>query len=404
VSTHLDELESRFNSIAKWQPKIEALIDFDDASARQRAAAARPGPLAGWPIAIKDIIDWAGTPTRCNAQFTSTRPVERNATIIDDLLAAGAFVMAKSITTTFAYLDPGPTRNPWNVAHTPGGSSSGSAAAVAAGMVRMALGSQTIASINRPASFCGVVGYKPTYGTLSTDGVFPFSPSVDTVGFFTANAADAQAAFFGLTSGEPKCVEAPLRIGVIDDMGCAPPDTNMAEAVRRAASRLTGAGHDAQTTELPDGAERAYEHHVQLVAAECAQSHRELFARHGRDYSPNLRELIRRGQAVTADTLCQIERHRGEIGKHLDALLDQFDLLISASAVGAAPKGLDSTGDPRMSLMWTYTGVPTLTLPVMLNTGGLPLGVQLIARKNHDAQLLAAGVEVEKVLGFDARL
>ena len=397
-------LEAQFEAVRRWQPKIRALLNWDESAARRRAGHAGAGPLSGWSIAVKDIIDWAGTPTLCNADFVPAEPKARSGAIVDALLERGAFVMAKSVTTTFAYFDPGPTRNPWRLDHTPGGSSSGSAAAVAAGMVRLALGSQTVGSINRPASFCGVAGFKPTYGTLPMSGIFPFSPTVDTVGYFTADAADARTAFAALTDqpGSPLPTGA-LKIGVLHDMLCQRPDADMADALRSAADRFSEAGHAVQPAQLPAGAADAYEYHTALVAAEAAQSHGDLFVRYGPQYTPKLRELIRRGQRVGAGQLQTIESHRLETIARIDALFDTFDLLISPSAPGAASKGLETTGDPRMNLMWTYTGTPTLTLPVALSQRGLPLGIQLVARNGQDAAMLAAGVALQPVLGFDAR-
>ncbi len=211
-------------AIDRWEPRVHALVDWDPAIARDRAERAGRGLLSGWSVAVKDIIDVAGLPTRCNAEFTDANPVLTHAALVDKLLACGAYVAAKSVTTTFAYLDPGPTCNPWHLDHTPGGSSSGSAAAVACGMVRLALGTQTVGSINRPASYCGVVGFKPTYGCLAVDGVFPLAPSLDTVGYFTANAVDAQQAFAALTERPPVPSPGVLRIAVVEDMLCEPAD------------------------------------------------------------------------------------------------------------------------------------------------------------------------------------
>lgn len=397
-----DVLEEQFDTIGRWQPKIRALLDWDEPAARRRAAQADGGPLSGWSIAIKDIIDWAGAPTRCNAEFMPTEAKASSAAIVAALLDRGAFVMAKSETTTFAYFDTGPTRNPWNLDHTPGGSSSGSAAAVAAGMVRLALGSQTIGSINRPASYCGVVGFKPTYGTLPVSGIFPNAPTVDTVGYFTANASDAQMAFAALMDqpAEPLPTAA-LKVGVLHDMLCEPPDSEMVQALRTAARRLSQAGYDVRSAELPAGAVDAYGYHTRLVAAETAQSHHDLFLRYGPQYTPKLRELIQRGGKISVRQLRQIEDHRRHMIAKVDALFDSFDLLISPSAPGAAPQGLGWSGDPRMNLMWTYTGNPTLTLPVALSQKGLPLGIHLVASTARDAAMLAAGVAFEPVLGFD---
>ena len=382
---------------------MHALVDWDRAAAKSRAEQAGNGPLAGWSVAVKDIIDLAGMPTRCNADFISARPAAMNAKVVDMLLAQGAYIASKAVTTTFAYFDPGPTRNPWHLEHTPGGSSSGSAAAVACGMVRLALGTQTVGSINRPAAFCGIVGYKPTYDCLPIEGVFPFSPTVDTVGYFTANAADAQHAF-AATSGKPKrTMPRALRIAVVHNMLCEPAEPDMVNALRSAAERLSAAGHETCNVSLPDIVSDAYENHRTLVAAEAAQSHRGLFSQYGEQYPSRMRQLIEHGRTVSPQQLQVIESHRNQTKAELDQWLDQWDAVISPSAPGAAPRGINATGDPRMNLIWTYTGLPTLTLPAALDGASLPLGIQLTGARKQDSALLAAGVTVERAVGFNAR-
>lgn len=390
-------------AIDRWEPQVHALVAWDASMARDRAERANPGPLSGWSVAVKDIIDMAGLPTRCNAPFVPAKPAAANAAIVSLLLARGAFVATKSVTTTFAYLDPGPTRNPWQLDHTPGGSSSGSAAAVACGMVRLALGTQTVGSINRPASYCGVVGFKPTYGCLALDGVFPLAPSLDTVGYFTANAADAQQAFAALTEQPPSALPGVLRIAVVEDMLCEPADPVMVNAVRGSADRLNAAGHEVSVVILPRLVGDAYENHRTLVAVEAAQSHRELFSRFGEQYPAKLQQLIEYGQTVGPALREEIESHRERTKAALDEALGEWDVVISPSAPGAAPRGIEATGDPRMNLIWTYAGLPTLTLPAALDGKGLPLGIQLTGSRRQDAALLAAGVVVEGALRFTAQ-
>ena len=180
-------------AVARWEPAVRALVGWDAEAARHRADAACGGPLAGWAIGVKDILDLAGTPTACGVDFLPPEPKTTSARIVEQLQEQGAYALAKTVTTCFAYLDPGPTRNPWNREHTPGGSSMGSAAAVATGMVRAAIGTQTVGSVCRPASFCGVVGFKPSYGLVSTDGCFALVPTFDTIGFFTRDVEDMTA-------------------------------------------------------------------------------------------------------------------------------------------------------------------------------------------------------------------
>ena len=398
----INALGSELAAIHRWEPRVHALVDWDAATARDRAERAGPGPLSGWSVAVKDIIDVAGLPTRFNAPFLPVESAAANAAIVDMLRACGAYVASKSVTTTFAYLDPGPTRNPWHLDHTPGGSSSGSAAAVACGMVRLALGTQTVGSINRPAAYCGVVGFKPTYGCLPTEGIFPLAPSVDTVGYFTASAVDAQHVFAALTQEPAAPLRDRLRIAVVEDMLCGPADPDMTSAVRSTAEMLDAAGHEVRQVALPELVSDAYESHRMLVAAEATQSHRELFHRYREQYPPNLRQLIEFGQTVDRAQLEDIEASRDQTKAALDGLLDEWDLVMSPSAPGTAPRGIEATGDPRMNLIWTHAGLPTLTLPAALDGHGLPLGIQLTGARMQDSALLIAGVVVESVLGFNA--
>ena len=397
-------LDSQFAAIERWEPRVHALVDFDRSAAQRNASATGAGPLAGWSVGVKDIVDLKGIPTRCNADFIPWQPAARNAVVVDRLLEAGACVIAKTVTTTFAYMDPGPTRNPWHLDHTPGGSSSGSAAAVACGMCRVAIGTQTVGSINRPASYCGVVGFKPTCGWLAVDGIFPFSPTVDTVGFFTADVGDMRTLFTAIyTDHQLQTAGGPLRVGVVGDMLCEPPDASMRGAMRTAANRLAEAGHHVSEVALPEGARRTHAHHWTLVRAEAAQVHRALFQKHAGQYTPKLRVLIDEGLQVSKEQLDEIGAHRRETMAQIDRLCEPFDVLLTPSAPGGAPRTLQITGDPRMNLLWTYVGTPALTLPAGLDSHGLPLGIQLIGRRDRDHLLLAAASVIEQAVGFQAR-
>ena len=383
------------------EPRVNALVDWDEARARRNLERASPGPLSGWALGVKDIIDVVGQPTRCNANFVPSEAASCNADVVDRFLDLGAFFFSKTVTTTFAYLDPGPTRNPWNLEHTPGGSSSGSAAAVACGMARVSIGSQTVASVNRPASFCGVVGFKPTYARLSTQGVFPFSPSVDTLGFFTLGVDDMQQVFSGL-EGEP--VPAPpskVRLGFVEDLFTTPPEDEMQDALEELYEKLAAAGFQAERCRLPAITAEAYANHTSLISAEVVTSHREFYARYGEAYPPKLRNLILDGMRVSADELARIDSCRVHLRQAIDELFGDFDVLVTPSAAGPAPAGIDTTGDPRFSLIWTHTGYPTVTLPVRLSERGLPLGVQLAGPMLQGGALLAAAQRIESVLAFD---
>ncbi len=387
-------------AVRRWEPRVEALVDWDQAQARRNLESAGSGPLQGWPIGIKDIIDLQGQPTGCNAPFIPFPPAAATAHVVQRLIDLGAFVFSKTVTTTFAFFDPGPTRNPWNLKHTPGGSSSGSAAAVACGMVRLALGSQTVGSVNRPASFCGVVGFKPTYGRLPIAGVFPFAPSVDTLGYFTRSVSDAQQAFAGLVGPPQSASAASLRLGVAESLYVDPAEEEMLHALRKVAQRLEASGLDVSSVDLPPSCQEAWGHHWSLVANEAALSHQKLFSDHGEAYPSKLKELILKGQTISPSQVESFHSHRGNLQAELDAFLNPFDVLLTPSAPGVAPAGIGTTGDPRFNLLWTYTGFPTLTLPADLSKAGLPLGIQLVGRPQRDHQLLAAGRAIEEILAF----
>ena len=397
------EFESRLEAIRVWEPRVQALVDWDEPAARKRFSEAGPGPLAGWSLGVKDIVDVEGMATRSNANFIPWRPAARDSALVEALRARGAFVLSKTVTTTFAYFDPGPTGNPWNPNHTPGGSSSGSAAAVACGMIRLGLGSQTVASVNRPASYCGVVGLKPTYGRIPIEGVFPFAPSFDTLGLFTADVADSLAAFQALT-GEPASPSAaPIRVGLLPDQKVEAADPEMLSALAQAGRRLESAGFQVYSAELPSCCEEAHDNHWTLVAAEASVVHGGLCRVFGDSYPPKLRALILKGGRVAAAELERIRSHRTRVREEVGRLFGDYDVLLCPSAPGAAPAGTEATGDPRFSLIWTYTGLPTLTLPYCLSQAGLPLGLQLVASPNREADLLAIGERMESVFEFSRR-
>lgn len=396
-------LKDELAAIQHWESTIRALVDWDPSASLKRLEESGDGPLGGWPIGVKDIINVRGMRTRCNVDFLPANPAPENAAVVETLMNLGAFVLAKTVTTSFAFLDPGVTRNPWNSNHTPGGSSSGSAAAVACGMVRLALGSQTVASVNRPASYCGVVGFKPTFGRLSTSGIFPFAPSVDTVGFFTRGVSDMQTAGSVLFREPVEPPATSLKIGLVKDLWTASAEEEMLTALKNSGERLATAGCTVRPLTLPSESAEAYGHHFSLIAAEATQVHEKLFPQHGELYPPKIRELLVGGQGVTSEGLEQIQAHRGSLRQSIVGLFEDVDVMLLPSAPGPAPVGLTRTGDPRFSLIWTYTGCPTLTLPVTLSRNALPIGLQLVGPPMKDMSLLSAGRAIESVLPFRSK-
>jgi Asp-tRNA(Asn)/Glu-tRNA(Gln) amidotransferase A subunit family amidase len=308
----------------------------------------------------------------------------------------------KTVTTEFAYFSPGPTRNPHHPEHTPGGSSSGSAAAVAAGFCHIALGTQTIGSIIRPASFCGVVGVKPTYDRISREGVIPLSPSLDHVGFFVPDAESAISAGRVLYTDwdEPTQPLKKPRLGISEGPYLKHVTQESLVHFDRVYKQLENAGYELHSIQvMPDFAEIRARHDV-IMSAQAAQVHADWFGNYQNLYSNKFTELIHRGQQISHDqlqnALAARDHFRADIRR---TFLDHnIDLWISPSTIGPAPKGLENTGDPVMNLPWTQAGLPAINLPAGKSDEGLPLGLQLVGNWYKDESLLFWSKDVEKVL------
>ncbi|MBK9166085.1 MAG: amidase [Bryobacterales bacterium] len=377
-----ESLRRCLGTIAERDPDIEAWVAV---APRQGG----PGPLAGLPYGAKDIYETRDLPTEYGSPLFRGRQGVRDAALIDMLSAAGAVLLGKTHTTAFAYFDPAPTRNPCDPRHTPGGSSSGSAAAVRAGMAAFALGSQTQGSVIRPASFCGVVGFKPTFGLIPVDGMLPFSPSLDTAGFFTQDAGDMQHLWAGL--GNSASIDPSPRIGAIASYG--EPDEPMRAAIAATLASWRAAGVAVEAAELPDGFGEVWPAVQVINHYEGARTHEERYREHGAGIGAKLAHLVERGLAISG---AEYEEARATLAEHREALAPlwrHYGVLALASAPGPAPLGLASTGDPRMNGAWTGLGVPALSLPMPVE--GLPLGIQLVAAPGEDALLLATAAHLE---------
>ncbi|TVQ27589.1 MAG: amidase [Spirochaetaceae bacterium] len=386
--------------------ELDALfVDFPD-------PADRP-PLFGVPVGVKDIFRVDGWETRAGSQLPPTLFAGDESVAVGRLKSAGAIVVGKTVTTEFAYFQPGPTRNPWNTAHTPGGSSSGSAAAVSAGFCPIALGTQTIGSIGRPASFCGVVGFKPSYGRVPTAGVIPFSTSADHVGVLAADVESATTAASLLCddwaaaggprgSGARADGEAGRVAVVVDDAYSAQADDQIRAAVDAAVSLLSRAGWRVERVALFDDIATINEAHNRMVARDFADVHSSWVHAYETLYSARSLELIATGGTVTDAELDRARRGRHDVRDRVDEALARHNaaFIVSPSAPGAAPAGIDATGSPLLNLPWTYSGVPTVTLPAALSPAALPLGIQLAGRFGDDEALIAIAAQVEQALGF----
>ena len=405
----LAQVEARF---LQDEPAIQALLpdegrfdrlyDEADALVLTYPDLVRRPLMFGALLGVKDIFYVEGFPTQAGSRLPGETFQGREALSVSRLLEAGALFFGKTITTEFAYFSPGSTRNPHNPEHTPGGSSSGSAAAVAAGFCHIALGTQTIGSIIRPASFCGVVGLKPTYDRISRDGVIPLSPSLDHVGFFVPDVESAVNAARVLYTDwdEPTEPVKKPRLGVPAGSYLENVSAESLDHFEHLYKRLEEAGYEMQQIQImPDFAEVRARHDV-ILSAEAAQVHAGWFENHEKLYSPKFRELIHRGQQISesqlGDALTAREKFRADLRR---TFLDHnIDLWICPSTIGAAPKGLESTGDPVMNLPWTQAGLPALNLPVGKNPEGLPLGLQVVGNWYKDESLLFWAKDVEQVL------
>ena len=406
----LDLLESCLARIAAREGEVHAWVRVDEAGARavarEREAEARAGrlrgPLHGVPVGIKDIFHVAGMTTTCGAAPAFHVAATEDAAAVARLRAAGAVILGKAHTTEFAYFEPGPTRNPWNVAHTPGGSSSGSAAAVAARMAPLALGTQTVGSVLRPAAYCGVVGFKGTHGLISTEGVVPLAWSLDHVGVFARAVADVALAA-GVLAGRPLAGAAPRppRLALAPELvDRATPET--AAAVRATAARLARAGATVEEVKLPGSFAGVHAAGRGVLEVEASAYHEDLYRAHAAAYRPRTRELIEGGLARPAVVYARAQRARLAFREEVMPLLAAHDALLSPTAPGPAPEGL-ATGDPWFCAPWSFAGVPACSLPSGMSAAGLPDAVQLVAAAERDAELLAVAGWCERVLDFKER-
>ena len=401
VRSCLERIEEREGEIGAW-----AHLDTEYALDQARAAdRARPrGPLHGVPFGVKDVIDSAGLPTEYGspAIHGGHRPA-RDAACVAAMRASGAVLLGKTVSTEFATFTPGRTRNPHDLAHTPGGSSSGSAAAVAASMVPIAFGNQTAGSLIRPAAFCGVVGFKPTHGTVDLAGILPLEPSFDTLGYMARSVGDV-AAFYGIVRGAPPDLAAAApgprpRIGLCrthhwDKAGPAARD-----ALARAAAALADGGAEVFDLDLPDSFAVLPETHGTILNSGLARSLARRYADHRDRLSPRLRAMIEEGMGGGVAEVAAARAHAESCRAEADGLFARCDALLTPSAPGEAPEGLESTGDPIFQTTWTLLHVPCVTLPCGIGPKGLPVGVQLVAARGADDRLLAFADRARARLG-----
>jgi len=398
--------------IRALEPTVQAWTFLDEEHALKQARAADEhrrsgspiGALHGVPVGLKDIIDTADMPTENGCALHKGRAPRVDAAVVSMLRAAGAVILGKTVTTECAYFSPGKTRNPHNPEHTPGGSSSGSAAAVGAGMVPLALGSQTAGSTIRPGSFCGAYAFTPTHGLIPRTGMLQLSRTLDHVGLFSRSLEDLALLaeqLVGYDEGDPD-TRPRARAPFLQTLAEEPPIEPMLAFIKtphwertdpdtqEAFGELAGAlGERIEEVDLQPSAAAGWDWHRTILEAEMASNfEREWLT--GRDQlSPQLRALIEKGREVKAVDYQRALRAVPHLVESFDELfMQRYDAIVTPAALGTAPKGLSATGDPVFCSLWTLTGMPALSLPLMTGANGLPLGVQLVGRRGFDARLL----------------
>ena len=418
----VESLLSQYDSL---EPSLNAWVYLDreallaDAQQKQEELekGVNVGPLHGVPIGLKDIYYTAGIPTTaCSKVYEGFVP-EYDATTVTLLKNAGAIMMGKTVTTEFACMDPSPTKNPWNPAHTPGGSSSGSAVAVATRMCPAALGSQTVGSVLRPASYNGVVGFKPTFGRVSRYGVIPVSWSLDHVGWMARSVEDAALLMQVMAVADPK---EPITVGLpADDFmaGLASPSAPRIGLIRRffydnsdeetrkhtdgIVDQLSRAGATIEEIPLPDSIDTAMEDQRTIMAVEGAAFHQPMYERQSQDYQPKLREMLRQGLATDGQTYSRALERRQQFTAEMQALAGKADVLLTPSTPTPALPDITNTGNTMFQGPWTSCGLPVITIPSGLAASGLPFGIQLASAPFSEPKLLAAARWCENVLGVE---
>ena len=409
----VEYVEALFRVMDRIESRIDAWVTVDRegvlSQARICEAEARNGhirgPLHGVPVGIKDIFYTNALRTTMGSVVFKDFVPDCDARAVTKLRRAGAIMLGKTVTTVFANLDPGPTRNPWNLEHTPGGSSSGSAAAVAARMCPVAIGTQTVGSVGRPAAFCGVASLVPAQRRISLRHVFPLAWSLDHVGIFARSAADIEVMLDAMAESpvEPSDVRAPFRIGVVRDFFYENATKEARSLNDRLADRLASEGFIVEEAALPAIFDLQQAILRTILRVETSSIHERLFAEHAETYGPKLRGLIETGMLIDASDYVRALRLRSRFQREMAKLFEKFDVLMTPPARGVAPAGIGATGDPVMNGPWTLTDFPTMTLPHTLSTDGLPIGVQLTGPPLEERSLLEIAKQIENIVNFNAR-
>jgi aspartyl-tRNA(Asn)/glutamyl-tRNA(Gln) amidotransferase subunit A len=403
----IDRLEER---VRAW-----VLVDRDGARAEAQRAEAEVrrghwrGVLHGIPLGVKDIFDVFDWPTACGSGLWRQSVARHDAPVVRRLRQAGAVLVGKTVTTQYASFDPPPTRNPWDPSRTPGGSSSGSAAALACGMCLGALASQTGGSITRPASYCGVPSCKPTYGRVSARGVLPLAESLDHVGVMARCVRDLAVLLQTIADPDTNPVpdwvvgvqgrQRPPRLARVRGLFDGRADAEVRAMMDEVSARLRARGASVEEVALPAGFAEVVARHRVVMAVEAAAYHEERLRRHPEDYDPCIRGLLEEGLACPAPEYARCKEHQSRLRQEVLGCLRGVDALLTPATTTPAPDA-GTTGDPAFNSPWSYTGLPTVSVPVARSAEGLPLALQLVGRPWEEGTLFAAGAWCEEEVGF----
>jgi Asp-tRNA(Asn)/Glu-tRNA(Gln) amidotransferase A subunit family amidase len=404
VKAYIDQIIAYDESVEAWEH-----FDAEQALAQARVAdklrksGSRTGPLQGIPIGVKDVFDTHDYPTEDGTVIHKGRTPGGDAGAVEFLRKAGAIIMGKTVTTEYAYYSPGKTKNPLDPKRTPGGSSSGSAAAVAANMVPLAIGTQTNGSVIRPASFCGVVGFKPSHGSISRHRTLLQSLQLDQVGVFARSVGDAALMAEALMQYDPRDSSmrsrmapnilelikvgplVPPRLAFIKTPAWDQADSDVKEGFTELVSFLGEAVEELDLTHL---LEEVYEWHKIIMEVDIAKNFKKDYTRSKELMSPVLCELIERGNSYLAVDYNVAVEHIKALNNAMDEIMSEYDAILTPAAIGEAPLGLESTGSPIFCTPWTFCGMPAITLPLLQGSNNMPIGVQLVSEKGDDARLL----------------
>ena len=419
-------LEQCLERVEKYEGRVRAWVVLDRRGAGEQAERAAEemrrgsyrGPLHGIPIGIKDIIDVANLPTAAGYRPWAQNIARRDATVVARLREAGAVILGKLATTQFASFDPSPTRNPWNMSRTPGGSSSGSAAAVACGMCFAALGSQTGGSITRPASYCGVPACKPTYSRVSVDGVLPLAPSMDHVGPMATCVRDLATVLEAIAGPDPRepgpssrpvpnylahmdRASRPPRLGRLRGLFDERAEACMRGMMDSTCDKLASRGASIHERALPAAFSSVIHRHRVVMAVEAAVYHKDRLARTPEEYGPNITTLLSEGLACSAVEYARCKEHQAALSRDMAACFEDVDALIMPATTGPAPD-IKTTGDPAFNSPWSYTGLPVVSIPAGWTADRMPLAIQLVGPQFGESELFAAAAWCESTLALES--